>query len=267
MGRFSLLVFLVLVIATSPQLWAEKESIVVELRSGGTDPLIDFVPPPFGSADQARFSSEGLRITQFSDSRNKPTGVAGFKSTLAASGDFKATLDLKVTKLEPPTEDWGHGVIFSVFLSDPLQTTLKLNQVAFKGAEPGTVESMVEISGRGIQEPTYISGPPLKEGALIIERIGTDAIFSIQPKGEGNATEIARVPCPAEDVQCIEVWSTRVPKGNSPADVTFRKLSMESEGFYSYRGSETSWFTWWNGLIALQIAIVFGLVIYRQVRR
>lgn len=267
MSSFNKAVWLSLFLCFGSPAWAEQESISVDLRKGANDPLIDFVPPPFGSADSAQFSKDGLRIRQYADSGKKPTGVAGFKSTLAGSGDFKAVLDLKVNTLTPPSEGWGHGVILSIFLADPLQTTLKLNQVALHGSGENGVQSVMEISGRKIKEPTYISGPPLEDGLMIIERIGKEAVFSIQPKGASTAQEIARAACPSEDIICVEVWSTRVEKGNAPADVTFRQLTLNSDGFYSYKGNESGWFNWWTGGLALQIAVVVGLVIYMQSRK
>jgi hypothetical protein len=236
------------------------EEIIIDLSRGARDPLVDFVPPPSGSPDRVQFTSKGLLIQQSSDVPGRPTGVTGFKCTLAASGNFKIGLDVNIKKLIGPTDGWGHGLIFTVALDDPTTTTLKLNQIAYPNAK--VHQSMAEISDRSQQRPFYKAGKEVKEGTLTIERRGSEAVFSIQPKGE-TAIEIARQPCPTSDIRSVEVWSTRVEKGNSPSDILVSKLTLQSDGFYSFKKPVLGWFTWWQGIVAAHVVAIFGLLLYR----
>ncbi len=238
------------------------DEIVIDLRKANNDPLVDLVPPPAGSPDRIQATHEGLRIVQSADSAGRPTGVTGFKSMIAAAGDFRITLDLKITKLAGPKEGWGHGLIFAVFLDDQSQTTLKLNQIAYPGAI--APQTMVEISGRGVQSPTYQAGPAdFRDGKLIIERRGSEGIFSIEFAKGKVPKEITRLPCPNNDVRSVEVWSTRVDKGNVPADILLRTLRIESSSFYSYKRPVLGWLTWWQLLIVCNVAAIGGLLVYR----
>jgi hypothetical protein len=236
------------------------EEITIDLSRGARDPLVDFVPPPSGSPDRVQFTGKGLHIQQTGDAPGRPTGVSGFKSTLAASGNFTMSLDVHVRKLAGSTDGWGHGLIFAVMLDDPAQTALKLNQLVYNGSK--SQQSMVEVSSRSGMRPFYKSGPELREGKLIIQRIGSEAIFSIVPKG-GSPTEIARRPCPTEDIRTVEVWSTRVDKGNSPSDILISKLTLESDGFYSFKKPVLGWFTWWQAIVGGHVIAILGLLIYR----
>ena len=240
---------------------AISEEIVVDLKKGQSDPLIDFVPPPVGSPDRVQFTSEGMRILQSGDVAGRPTGITGFKSTVAASGDFTATLEAKIRKLSGPSQGWGHGLIFSVFLDDDVQTTLKLNQIAYQGSSHQT---MVEISGRSVPTPFYARGDqPLRDGKLIISRQGGEVVFSIEPTMGAKRIEIVRKPCPTNDVRSVEVWSTRVDKGNAPSDILLKKLTLECGEFYSFKRPVLGWFTWWQGLIAANVLVIFMALAYR----
>ncbi len=238
------------------------EEIMIDLRNASRDPLIDLVPPPAGSPDRIQANKDGLRILQFTDVPGRLTGVTGFKSTLAASGDFSITLDLKINKLTGPSAGWGHGLIFAVFLDDESQTTLKLNQIAYRGQDSS--QSMVEMSGRGVQTPTYQLGPRnFRDGKLIIERRGSVAIFSLDVAKEKERKEIGRIPCPTNDVRTVEVWSTRVDKGNAPADILLRSLQIDADAFYSYKRPVLGWITWWQLLIVGNVVVIGGLLGYR----
>ncbi len=242
--------------------YCPAEEIVIDLRKANNDPLVDLVPPPSGSPDRVQSTHDGLRIMQFADVSGRPTGIAGFKSMIAASGDFRITLDLKITKLAGPKEGWGHGLIFAVFLDDQSQTTLKLNQIAYPGQD--APQAMIEISGRGVQSPTYQPGRAnFRDGKLTIERRGSVAIFSIEQTKEKVSNEIARLPCPTSDVRTVEVWSTRVDKGNVPADILLRSLRIDADSFYSYKRPVLGWFTWWQLLIVANVAVIGGLLAYR----
>ena len=251
---------LLLVVASLGNCSAEE--IVIDLRKANNDPLIDLVPPPTGSPDRVQTTKDGLRILQAADVPGRPTGITGFKSTIAASGDFSITLDLKITKLAGPSAGWGHGLIFAVFLDDESQTTLKLNQIAYRGQDSS--QSMVEISGPGVQAPTYQPGPAnFRDGKLIIERRGSVAIFSIELAKEKVRNEIARIPCPTNDVRTVEVWSTRVETGNAPADILLRSLRIDADSFYSYKRPVLGWITWWQLLIIGNVVVIGGLLAYR----
>ena len=242
--------------------YCSAEEIVIDLRKANNDPLIDLVPPPVNSPDRVQATKDGLRILQSADVPGRPTGIAGFKSTIAASGDFSITLDLKITKLSGPSAGWGHGLIFAVFLDDESQTTLKLNQVAYRGQD--SPRTMVEISGRGVQAPTYQPGPAnFRDGKLMIERRGREAIFSIELAKEKVRNEIARIPCPTNDVRTVEVWSTRVDTGNAPADILLRSLRIDADSFYSYKRPVLGWITWWQLLIIGNVVVIGGLLVYR----
>ncbi len=248
-------VLLVLVLLPA---FASGEQIVVDLKGGLSDPLIDFVPPPVGSPDRVAFTARGMHIQQTSDKPGRSTGVTGFKSMLAASGDFSVTLDAKVNKLSGPKEGWGHGLIFVVYLDDPAQTALKLNQVAFPGSGQQT---LVEISGRHVEQPVYLYGDsPLVDGKLIIERRGGEAIFSIEPKPDGQRSEVARQPCPNSDVRSVEVWSTRVDTGNAPTDILIKRLTLDAGAFYSFKRPLAGRLTWWQGLILGHVVVILGAV-------
>ncbi len=233
------------------------EEIDIDLRRGGNDPLIDFVPPPVGSPDRARFTNQGLRIAQTADVAGKSTGIAGFKSMIAATGDFTATLDLRIEKLSGPSSDWGHALVFAVFLDDPKETVLKLNQVAYQNES--FHQSVAELSGRGIKNPEYFPGQALIDGKLIIERVGREARFFIEPAGSGERIAIASTPCPVEDVRSIEVWSTRVAKGNAPAEILVRRLVIDAGDFYAFKPSVFSYFSWWTWMVLAQVIVVGGL--------
>ncbi len=261
MNALSLLAKTILFVVAST-CYCSGEEIDIDLRKANSDPLVDLVPPPVGSPDSLQVTNEGIRIVQSADVPGRPTGVAGFKSMIAASGDFRITLDLKITKLAGPKNGWGHGLIFAVFLDDQSQTTLKLNQVAYPGQDPPL--SMVEISGRGIPAPTYQPGPAnFRDGKLIIERQGSVAIFSIEPTKDKVRKEIARLPCPTKDVRTIEVWSTRVDKGNVPAEILLRSLRIDADSFYSYKRPVLGWITWRQLLIIGNVAGIGGLLAYR----
>lgn len=239
---------------------AYGEQIVIELKNGLSDPLIDFVPPPLGSPDRVSITERGMHIQQTGDKPGRITGVTGFKSMLPASGDFTITLEAKVNKLTGPSEGWGHGLIFVVFLDDPAHTALKLNQVAMPGSN---YQTLVEISGRHVEQPIYLSGDtPLLDGKLIIERRGAEAIFSIEPKSDGQRSEVARVPCPTNDVRSVEVWSTRVDKGNAPSNLLIKRLTLDADAFYSFKRPVAGRFTWWQALIAAHVVVIGGAVSY-----
>ena len=105
------------------------EDVVINMQAAPTDPLVEMMWPPSGSPDRYDFTDEGLVIEQQGDSIGDPVGVIGLRTMIPAQGDFEIKLDLKVTKLQPPTSGWGQGMVFAVFLDDQEETILKLNQV------------------------------------------------------------------------------------------------------------------------------------------
>ena len=244
---------------------ALSEEIIIDLSRGSTDALIDFVPPPAGSPDRVSFGKEGMRIRQTADQPGRATGITGFKSTLAASGDFTVSLEAKIRKLQAPSEGWGHGLIFCVYLDDDAQTVLKLNQVVYSGTQHQT---MVEISGREVQQPFFARGEvPLTDGKLVIQRQGSEAVFLIQPDLKSDLVEVARQACPSSDIRTIEVWSTRVDKGNAPSDMTFKRLTIAADGFYTFKRPVMGWLTWWQTLILAHLVVIsfaVGILIWQR---
>ncbi len=238
------------------------ETITVDLRQATSDPLIDLVPPPAGSPDRIQVTGQGLRITQSSDVPGRTTGVTGFKSMIAASGDFTVTLDLRINKLSGPSDGWGHGLIFAIFLDDEVQTALKLNQVAYPGQTSAQI--MVEKSDRSPDQPIYQPGPEsFRDGKLIVQRIGREVLFFIEPAKTKERQEVARLTCPAHDIRTVEVWSTRVDKGNAPADILLRSLEIEADTFYAFKRPVLGWLTWWQALMIGNVALIVGLLGYR----
>jgi hypothetical protein len=117
--------------------------------------------------------------------------------------------------------------------------------------------TVVEVSETGNQKPLIkISNQVFTEGKLSIRRIGREAIFSMETAS--GSTELARAPCPSNDVRNVEVWSTRLEKGNAPAELLFKKLTIRAEAFYSYQKQRTAWNSNWRVWIATNF---FGLVL------
>jgi len=234
------------------------EDVVINMQTAPTDPLVEMMWPPSGSPDQYGFTDEGLVIEQQGDSMGAPSGVIGLRTMIPAQGDFEIKLDLKVTKLQPPTSGWGQGMVFAVFLDDQAETILKLNQVCILGQEP---ISAIEISGRGVKDPKYSSADPLSEGTLSIARVNDEAIFQIDD-GSGFR-EVYRSKCPKSDMRSVEVICTRLPEGNTPVELTLKKLTITADSFYTFRKPIESWFSVWKVLIAAQVIFIIALLAYK----
>ena len=237
------------------------EDVVINMQAAPTDPLVEMMWPPSGSPDRYDFTDEGLVIEQQGDSIGDPVGVIGLRTMIPAQGDFEIKLDLKVTKLQPPTSGWGQGMVFAVFLDDQEETILKLNQVCILGQAP---ISTIEISGRGVKDPKYSSTDPLSEGTLSIARVDEEAIFRIDD-GTGFR-EVYRSTCPKSDMRSVEVICTRLPEGNTPVELTLKKLTITADSFYTFRRPEESWFSVWKLLIAVQVILVIALLAYKVKR-
>lgn len=245
------------------QSFARADEIVLELSNGQRDPLFEFVPPPFGSPDIVQFNEKGLLIQQVEDVEGQPTGVTGFKTIVSASGDFQITIDLEINQLDPPSDGWGHGLIFTVLLNDAKQTALKLNQISVKDSKPFT---LIEISKRNEYMPFLAQHmKALKKGSLRIARMGKEVTFSMD-NGKGFE-EITKQQCPNADVRGVEVWSPRVAKGNAPSDILLRKLTMQADKFYPFQPTQASWFTWWRLLVVCQMVVTSIAVWYIYSRR
>lgn len=235
------------------------EDVVINMQTAPTDPLVEMMWPPSGSPDRYRFTNEGLVIRQNGDSKGKPSGVIGLRTMIPAQGDFEIRLDLKVMKLQPPTSGWGQGMVFAVFLDDQDETILKLNQLCIPGQTP---VSAIEISGRGVKDPKYSSADPLKEGTLAIARVDNVAIFRID-NGSGFQ-EVYRSECPDSDMRSVEIICTRLPKGNTPVELTLKKLTITADSFYTFRKPQEPWFRLWHVLIVVQVVSLIGLLAYRR---
>ncbi len=237
------------------------EDVVINMQTAPTDPLIEMMWPPSGSPDRYEFTDEGLLIEQQGDSKGDPSGVIGLRTMLPAHGDFEIKLDLKVTRLQPPLSGWGQGLVFAVFLDDQQETILKLNQICVPGQKP---VSAIEISGRGVKEPKFSNSDPISEGTLSIARVDKEAIFRID-NGAG-LQEVYRSSCPIADLRSVEVICTRLPEGNTPVELTLKKLTITADSFYTFRKPEVSWFPFWKVLIAVQVILIVALLVYKVKR-
>ena len=234
------------------------EHVVIDMQTAPTDPLVEMMWPPTGSPDRYQFTNEGMVIEQQGDSKGDPSGVIGLRTMIPARGDFEIKLDLKMTKLQAPTSGWGQGMVFAVFLDDPEETILKLNQICIPGQKP---VSAIEISGRGVKEPKFSSADPLSEGTLSIARVDDEAVFRIDD-GSGFR-EVYRSKCPKADMRSVEIICTRLPEGNTPVELTLKKLTITADLFYTFRTPEESWFSVWKVLIAAQVLFIIGLLVYK----
>ncbi len=234
------------------------EDVVINMQRAATDPLVEMMWPPSGSPDRYAFTNEGLLIRQQGDSKGHPSGVIGLRTMLPAIGDFEVNLDLRVTKLQPPLSGWGQGIVFAVFLDDQQETILKLNQICVPGQKP---VSAIEINGRGVKEPKFSSADPISDGTLSIARVNNEAVFRIN-NGAG-LQEVYRSPCPTANLRSVEIICTRLPEGNTPVELTLKKLTITADSFYTFRKPEEPWFPLWKVLIALQVAVVVALLVYK----
>jgi hypothetical protein len=247
-----------LIIATST-VCSNAEEIRIELARGQRDPMIEIVLPIPGSPDRVQFTQEGMRIQQVSDVKGKKSSVAGFKTMVPASGDFRAELEADVSRLEPTSQDWGQGLIFAVYLDDPKQTAIKLNQVAYAPKEPQS--TMAEFTQKG-GNPQFIGNPAaLKSGSLIITRQGTSAKLSMSQ--QGAETTITTFECPAADVRGIEVWCTRVEQGNRATDILLKSLTVTADQFYAFQQRQQPFWTWWKIIVAVQMLVVLGALFWK----
>lgn len=220
-----------------------SDRLEVDLKNAARDPLIDFTSPIAGSPDRVDVTRDGLLIRQ---GRDKP-GVAkrdtGFKFLLSASGDFKASLDLKKVRLDAPTSGWGQGLIFSVWLDDPEQSVLQICLLVLPGSE---LTIRAERIGRKVSPPVRkVANVDFDSGSFVISRVGKVASFSVI-KGT-TETPIFKIDCGTGDIQSLSVWCTRQDKGNAPAEYLLKSLTVEADGFYSYKKSSHG-FTWWHGM-------------------
>ena len=111
-----------------------SDRLEVDLKNAARDPLIDFTSPIAGSPDRVEVTRDGLLIRQGRDKLGVAKRDTGFKFLLSASGDFKASLDLKKVRLDEPTSGWGQGLVFSVWLDDPEQSVLQICLLALPGS-------------------------------------------------------------------------------------------------------------------------------------
>lgn len=238
---------------------AASEQIVVPLSQVATDPLIDFTPASDGSADRVSVSAAGLRVQQAADRAGSPTSAnIGFKMLVPASGDFCTRLDMKVLLLEQPTEGWGQGLVYSVFLDDESQSVLQFGVLSAPGKPP---RLRCERIGRHVKEPvTRYFDVALEDGTLEIRRVGREAIFSVR-HGAGDFDELFRLDCSDADVRLVSVWCLRQKTGNTRADFLFRNLSIEAERFFSFQQRAGSRWSWWHLLVVVQVAVLVGLLV------
>lgn len=217
------------------------ETLVIDLRLANNDPLIDFTAPLRGSPDRVRVVDDGLLVKQGKDKKGFAKRDTGFKFLLSASGDFKATLDLKKNRLEEPKSGWGQGLIFSVWLDDPEQTVLQVSLIAL----PNRGESIrAEKVGRKVKSPVRESvASDFSDGMLVVSRQGKNAKFEVV--ADGTATTILEAPVPTTDVRSVSVWCTRQDSGNTPAEFLIRNLEVQTDEFYSYQKSRGLGFSWW----------------------
>ena len=223
----------------------------VDLRNASRDPLVDFTSPLVGSPDRVDVVKDGLRIRQGRDKPGFAKRDTGFKFLLSASGNFNASLDMKKVLLEEPTSGWGQGLIYSVFLDDPEQSVVQMGLLAL----PGSGQTIrTEKIGRLVKNPSSQNSQiEFKDGKLIIRRKGQTISFLVSMGGKEQLLQ--EIPSPMGDVQSLSVWCTRQDNGNSPAEFLLRTLTVESDGFYSYK-TTSHWFTWWHGLGAASLTVL-----------
>jgi hypothetical protein len=239
--------------------YAQAESITISLQNARQDPLIDFTAPAPDSPDKVFFRNDGLLIRQAGDVKNKDRRDTGFSFLVVGSGDFTASLELSILKLGEPTEGWGHGLIYSVFLDDKEQTVLQMCLIS----SPGRGRILrVEKIGRHVTQPIRQSFPlDFESGTLRIARQDKTAIFSIDH--DGISEELVTIPCPDADVRSVSTWCTRLPTGNAPTELLMKQFTIDADSFYAYQTSRLTWFSWWYVLIAASLLSTVGLLVYQ----
>ncbi len=234
---------------------ANAKELLIELATAQRDPLVEVVSPPASSPDRVSFTQEGMLISQHADVPNTPTSVAGFKMLLAASGDFKAALHFRIDELQAPSEGWGQGLIFTLHFNDVDQTQLKLNQVAFNGAEG--LNTSIDRFTKSAPQEFQIFADSIRDGSMIIERVGDEAIFSLNDKN--GLREVARLPCPSANLRGIDVWSTRQGSGNTSAKILLKRLTIEAGSFTASADAPISFWTSQRLFIAANVVMVIVL--------
>ncbi len=237
----------------------------IALAGAATDPLVEVFLPPAGSPDRVRCTRSGLLIQQRADVAGRPTSAAGFKTLLLAGGDFTVTFDFKCLRLDEPTEGWGQGLAFSVYLDDEQQTKLCLVLMSRPGR--GQVCQVEFASRHGDVRPIYRPhhGAPFKEGSFIIARTGEEVTFMVDDGQERRLLET--FPCSNADVSSVEAACTRLEKGNTPAEYLLERLHVKADRFFAFQTPKRSWFSWWKVLVATQVVLIGGLLFVLARRR
>lgn len=258
MGRYrkhmlAICVGLLSVAWSSHQAFANEE-ILFELGKISFEPLVEFYPPPEASRDKYRLTKEGLEIDQFADQKGKNPWTAGLRTQLMFSGDFKVVLGLDC-ETEEPRSGWGQGVKLIVKFNDAERTEIGLARYA---VPQGGQILQVEHGGPNSDSPVYLSQPcSITSGSLIIERIGSQAIFSIS---DGTTTnQFETIACPPADVSFIEVICSRQAEGNTRAHYLLKTLNVTADRFFAFDIGRKSWFNlWWLAIIG-QFCFLAGL--------
>ncbi len=238
------------------------------------DPRFKFLLPPAGSNDKLEFGAQGILVKQTSDAGRKAQHL-GFELQVTSKDHFLFMLDFECPKLAAPKQGWGQGLLIRLVTEDPLTPVIAIGYVAnrrYKSAlcyAPNHTDS---------NKQSYEFQPEsFKKGKLLIERKGGELFVSVDESDVGSYRLLKRVACTLAPVKEMQVWCTRQPTGNTPAQYLLKRVQWIGDSYFSQPPPRPPLITWqrvksllfWSVLLAAVVYVVQGvrsgkIPLYRQ---
>lgn len=202
--------------------------------------------------DRVNFGSEGMLITQPAN----PDGagrVSGVKLLVPATGDFEVDLNCAIRRLDQPSVPQGaHGLSMRFVFKESGPDLVVLGCMSSQNCE----RCLLKRTKQGDEKPEQTMTPVnFSSGIWKIKRQSGDLSLVIE-SDDGDVIATEAVEGVTGRLEVLEIWCSRLPKGNAHAEILLRDVTMRAAKLFPSEKQPWSYLPWirW-GLLALVIVL------------
>lgn len=211
--------------------------------------------------DRVEFVNDGMLVTQPA----RPEGasrVSGFKVLVPAEGDFEFDLKCLIKRLDQPTTPQGaHGLSMRFLFEESGPELVVLGCMSSKNCERCLVKRVKQKGEKAQQTMVPLE---FKSGTWKIKRQGSVLSLLVEARdGELLSSEV--VEGVTGRLDAIEVWCSRLPKGNAHAEILLNSFTMRAAKLFPSEKLPPSYLHWIQyGFVLLVIVLAIWAYRARQ---
>lgn len=209
--------------------------------------------------------AKGVRLKLPAEAKGaKPTGLYSY---FALAGDFEVAAAYEVIDVPEPTAGYGAGFGLAVETKGPDgDVTVRRGQWKGEGSGVQVVRGRPDAAGVMGYEATFFP-TKAKKGRVVLRREKAELVVRTSDSPTGEPTELTRVPFTDKTIRTLLVFAD---SGGSPTVVDGRLTGLtvtagEITGGIPERDRDHT--PWWVIAVAVALAVVIGVVIWRRVVR